>query len=401
MFFSMHREPCTVNRYFIFTIDVEDWFQVENLRPWNPIADWDSRELRVERNVHRLLDLFDSFTPHPAPCTVHRAPSYSKDNPVGSSFVPEPCTVRRAPIIESSEKSTFHHRPSTWGPVDPVNPVEPSFSRAPRTVHPVPFIHTTFFVLGWLAERLPHLVREIAARGHEVASHGSSHRMCRPLSDEELRNELGDSKRLLEDITGAEVAGFRAPNFSVDDRVLDLVRECGYQYDSSYNSFSLHGRYGKITLNGQPRAGIAYELSDSFFELPVSNLNMENLIGARCTVHGTRKNSRYVLPWSGGAYFRLMPLGVFQRGVRAILDRDGAYVFYMHPWEIDAEQPRVGQASPAARFKHYTNLEKTMAKLRGMMDTFTDCRFVGCGEYIRTVRGARCRVHGEGKKESA
>jgi len=393
-----------VNRYFIFTIDVEDWFQVENLRPWNPITSWGTRELRVERNVHRLLDLFDSV--NLAPHTVRRAPFFFKPNPVnpvnpvGLSVAPEPRTVRRTPIIESSKKSTFHHRPSTWGPV---NPVEPSFSRAPCTVHPVPFIHATFFVLGWIAERLPHLVREIAARGHEVASHGSSHRMCRPLSDEELRNELGDSKRLLEDITGAKVAGFRAPNFSVVDRVLDLVRECGYQYDSSYNSFSLHGRYGKITLNGQPRAGIAYELNDKFFELPVSNLSLSCLptLGILGTLAHFRHFNHLNLPWSGGAYFRLMPLGVFQRGVRAILDCDGAYVFYMHPWEIDPEQPRIGQAPPAARFKHYTNLEKTMGKLRGMMERFEDCRFVGCGEYIKTVHGARRRVHGEGKKESA
>ncbi len=164
--------------------------------------------------------------------------------------------------------------------------------------------------------------------------------------------------------------------------MLDLVRECGYRYDSSYNSFSLHGRYGKITLNGQPRAGIAYELNDNFFELPVSNLNLESFIGSRFTVHGSRQNSFFILPWSGGAYFRFMPFGVFRRGVRAILGRDGAYVFYMHPWEIDPQQPRGGQPSPAARFKHYTNLEKTMGKLRGMLEAFADCQFVSCREYI-------------------
>jgi polysaccharide deacetylase family protein (PEP-CTERM system associated) len=334
-------------RYFLITIDVEDWFQVENLRSWNPITSWGNRELRVERNVHRLLDIFDS---------VSLAPLFPKAHPV-----------------------------------NPVNPVGPSFSSAPCAVHRAPSlsIRATFFVLGWLAERLPHLVREIAARGHEVASHGLSHRMCQPLSDADLRDELTGSKRLLEDITGAEVAGFRAPNFSVDDRVLELIRECGYQYDSSYNSFSLHGRYGKITLNGQPRAGIAYELSDNFFELPVSNLSLSCL-----PTLGTLAHLRhFCLPWSGGAYFRLMPLGVFQRGVRAILDRGGAYVFYMHPWEIDPEQPRVGRASPAARFKHYTNLEKTMDKLKGMLEGFADCRFMGCGEYIED--GARFKVHGK------
>ena len=335
---------------FLITIDVEDWFQVENLRPWNPPAAWGSRELRVERNVHRLLDLFDSF---------------------------------KLPSLPASQPRCFFQP----DPVNPVNPVGLSIP-APCSVRREPFIRATFFVLGWLAARLPHLVREIAARGHEVASHGSSHRMCRPLSDADLGDELQGSKRLIEDITGAEVAGFRAPNFSVDDRVLSLAREAGYRYDSSYNSFSLHGRYGKITLNGPPRAGIAYEINDDFFELPVSNLHLGNLIGARCTVNGARRTRQLVLPWSGGAYFRFMPLGVFQRGVRAILDRDGAYVFYMHPWEIDPEQPRVGQASPVARFKHYTNLDKTMSKLRGMMEAFTDCRFAGCGEYIGD--GARC-----------
>jgi polysaccharide deacetylase family protein (PEP-CTERM system associated) len=292
--------------HFLITIDVEDWFQVENLRPWNPPAAWDRRELRVERNVHRLLDLLDGK------------------------------------------------------------------------------VRASFFVLGWIGERLPHLVREIAARGHEVASHGTSHRLCRPLSDAELRDELASSKRLLEDITGTEVRGFRAPNFSVDDRVLDLVRECDYRYDSSYNSFSLHGRYGKITLNGQPRAGIAYELNDDFFELPVSNLPLSSI--SILGTLGHLKHFRYFhLPWSGGAYFRLMPLGVFLLGVRAILDRDGAYVFYMHPWEIDPEQPRSGGPSPAARFRHYTNLEKTMGKLRGMLEAFADCRFVSCREYINAT----------------
>jgi peptidoglycan-N-acetylglucosamine deacetylase len=203
--------------------------------------------------------------------------------------------------------------------------------------------------------------------------------MCGPLSNAELRDELAGSKRLLEDITGAEVAGFRAPNFSVDDRVLGLIREVGYKYDSSYNSFSLYGRYGKITLNGQPRAGIAYELNDCFFELPVSNLPLSCISTLGTLAHFRR----FHLPWGGGAYFRLLPFGIFRRGVRSILDRDGAYMFYLHPWEIDPEQPRVGQASRTANFKHYTNLEKTVARLRRMMGAFPDCRFVSCTEYLK------------------
>jgi hypothetical protein len=243
-------------RRFLITLDVEDWFQVENLRPWNPYSVWDRRELRVEANVNRLLDLFDSFKLPSPPASRPRC-----------CFQPDP--------------------------VDPVNPVRSSLDHAPCTVRRGPFISATFFVLGWLAERLPGLVREIAARGHEVASHGRSHRLCRPLADAELRAELGGSKRLLEDITGAEAAGFRAPNFSVDDRVLALIREAGYRYDSSYNSFSLHGRYGRISLNGG-RMGLARRVADDFFELPVSNLPLSYL-----STLGTSPSPGPAVPTSG------------------------------------------------------------------------------------------------------
>lgn len=341
---------------FLITIDVEDWFQVENLRPWNPPALWGSRELRVERNTHALLDLFDDIKLEAGSRKLEAkdgfAPSCLKGNPenpvnpVGHPFTPAPCAVRRAPSSS---------------------------------------VRCTFFVLGWVARRLPHLVRAIAARGHEVASHGSSHRMCIPLGDAELREDLLGSKRLLEDLLGAEVAGFRAPNFSVDDRVLDIVRECGYRYDSSYNSFALHGRYGKVSLNGN-RAGIAHRVAEDFFELPVSNLSF-GLPSLKPQASSRSKRpgaAGCVLPWSGGAYFRLVPLWVFQAGVQAILDRDGAYVFYMHPWEIDPGQPHVKQASMASRFKHYTNLRKTRDRLQRMMEGFADCRFVRCREYLKS-----------------
>jgi polysaccharide deacetylase family protein (PEP-CTERM system associated) len=323
-------------RHFLITIDVEDWFQVENLRPWNPVSTWDSRELRVEANVNRLLDLFDSIKLSSLPASQPQAHEERSG---------ESC------------KSCLIYRPKT---------------------NPIHKLKATFFVLGWLAERLPQLVREIAARGHEVASHGSSHRMCRPLPDAELREDLGASKRLLEDITGTEVAGFRAPNFSVDDRVLALIRQCGYRYDSSYNSFALHGRYGNISLNGE-RMGIAHRLADDFFELPISNLPLSYL-----SILGTIGNLVHFrhFPFGGGAYFRLLPLRVFQAGVQSILKRDGAYLFYMHPWEVDPGQPRVRQAALAARFKHYTNLVKNEDKLRKTIERFGDCSFTTCRDYI-------------------
>ena len=238
-------------------------------------------------------------------------------------------------------------------------------------------LRATFFVLGWIAERLPGLVREIAARGHEVASHGYSHRMCSPLPDEDLRGELVKSKHLLEDIVGKDVVGFRAPNFSIDDRVLRIVAESGYRYDSSYNNFDLHGRYGKVNLNGQSKSGIAYQLANGFTELPVSNLPVSSF----SILGNFAYFKKFHLPWSGGAYFRLIPNPVFNFGVQSILRRTAAFVFYLHPWELDDGQPLVKKASHAARFKHYANIRKTENKLKKTLTHFTRCSFLSLYEY--------------------
>ena len=134
--------------------------------------------------------------------------------------------------------------------------------------------------------------------------------------------------------------------------------------------------------------GIAHRVAEDFFELPVSNLPLfsSSILGTLGILAHFR---HFHLPWSGGAYFRLMPLGVFQGGVRSILNKDGAYLFYMHPWEIDPGQPRVEQASMASRFKHYTNLAKTEDKLKKMIESFAGCRFVSCREYIKSA----CALH--------
>jgi polysaccharide deacetylase family protein (PEP-CTERM system associated) len=339
---------------FLLTIDVEDWFQVENLRPWIPFSTWDSQELRVEANVHKLLDLFDDV----------KLDTGSRKPEAGSLKLE--ARNRFSPSLES---------------INSTNPICLPDSTISQTSNlqlaPMKKVRCTFFILGWIAKRLPHLVREIAARGHEVASHGQSHRMCNGLAGSDLRSELGDSKHLLEDITGKEVAGFRAPNFSIDDRVLSILQESGYRYDSSYNSFSLHGRYGKISLNGN-RAGIAHRIADNFFELPVSNLPLSTLVNL-----GTRSFRHFPLPWGGGAYFRIMPLSVFTTGVRSILKKDGAYTFYMHPWEFDSGQPKVGQASLGSRFKHYSNISKTVPKLKKLIESFSRCRFVTCRDYLK------------------
>ena len=303
----------------LITIDVEDWFQVENFKQYIPFSTWSSYDFRVEKNTHRLLDLFDSFNPQPA--TRNMETGYEQSD---------------VSYEESSKKN----------------------------------IKATFFILGWLAERLPHLVREIQDRGHEVASHGFDHNLCNEQPKDILKQDLLDSKKLLEDIISASVLGYRAPSFSISDDTLKVIEECGYLYDSSFNSFAMHGRYGKILLNSYTKKGIAYQVSNNFFELPISNLTL---------------GKSFVLPWGGGAYFRIIPFQIFKRGVESILKKENAYLFYMHPWEIDPDQPRVGKASSSCKFKHYINLNRTFLKLTRFIEYFAQCRFVGCRQYLDEI----------------
>jgi len=140
-------------------------------------------------------------------------------------------------------------------------------------------------VLAWIAERLPHLVREIHTRGHEVASHGYYHNLCNQQSPNALKKDLTDSKKLLEDIIGSPVVGYRAPSFSINKDILKIIKDCGYLYDSSYNSFALHSRYGQVDLSMNGKKGVAAKLSDTFYEFPVSNIEL-----GKCP-----------LPWGVGA----------------------------------------------------------------------------------------------------
>jgi polysaccharide deacetylase family protein (PEP-CTERM system associated) len=364
--------------HILLTIDVEDWFQVENFKAWIPFSSWDSRELRVERNVHRLLDLFDELS--------------SKET-----------GDRRQEFQAPSSEALLQP------PADHSSSPQTKCSSSEAILEPPPPIRATFFILGWIAERLPHLVREIHARGHEVASHGYCHNLCCDQSCEDLAGDLRDSKKLLEDTIGSEIFGYRAPSFSISDDILKIIAECGYLYDSSYNSFALHGRYGKLNLASSEallkrsapqakrssseallkaqgadpnpydnRAGIAHSIADGLIELPVSNLPLFSF-----PTLGTLAHFRHFpLPWGGGGYFRLIPFWLFRRGVQTILEKDNAYVFYMHPWEIDPDQPRVAEVSRSFRFRHYVNLGKTEQKLRSLVDAFSECQFLACRDYL-------------------
>lgn len=285
--------------FILLTIDVEDWFQVENFRTHIPFSSWNTCELRIEKNTHELLDFLDSIV------------------------------MDRGGVIHAKPRATF-------------------------------------FVLGWIAERLPKLVQEIHARGHEVASHGYSHKLSSRHSPGELKEDISISKKLLEDIIGIPVRGYRAPSFSINSQVLRAAEECGYRYDSSFNSFSINHRYGRLDLSQKPRNGIAHRVSDCFYELPISNVNV---CGG-------------VLPVGGGAYFRLIPFRVFRWMTRYLLHTESACLFYLHPWELDPEQPKVSGLPSFSRFRHYTNLHKTMPRLSMLLESFQHCTFVSCDEYI-------------------
>ncbi len=210
----------------------------------------------------------------------------------------------------------------------------------------------TFFVLGWIARRHPALVRRILADGHELASHGSDHVRVDRLSPEAFRADVRQSKRILEDSGGVLVSGYRAPTFSISrdsSWAHAVLLEEGYRYSSSVYPFK-HDLYGSP---GAPRT--AFEPIRGLVEVPLTTVRI----------------FRIDLPASGGGYFRLFPY----RLTRWLLDRANRgnrapAVFYLHPWEIDPDQPRQHQAPLLSRFRHYLNLGLTEDRLRRLLGDF-------------------------------
>ena len=215
-------------------------------------------------------------------------------------------------------------------------------------------VSATFFVLGWVAERHPGLVREIAERGHEVASHGYSHRLVYEQSEDDFRRETVRSRSLLQDASGQPVIGYRAASFSIGWKnlwALDVLAESGFRYDSSLFPI-VHDRYG---IPGAPR---------TIREMPTpSGATLVEIPPSTVRVLGR--------PWpiGGGGYLRLFPWGLTRWAFRR-LNREGMpAIVYVHPWEVDPEQPRV-PAPWVSRFRHYTGLRTTAGKLRRLTRTF-------------------------------
>lgn len=257
------------------SIDVEDWFHVENLRRVVPRDTWHSRQLRVERTMDRMLQMM-----------------------------------------------------AEWG------------------------VHSTCFVLGSVAERAPQLVRCIAEAGHEIASHGYDHELIHESDPISFRVDVERSKQLLEDISSRQVRGYRAPSFSVTDWALPILQDVGYEYDSSHFPTTIaHSRYGRPSALRQAH--------------PVATHGGLTEVSLSCLHLGA-----HALPWAGGGYFRLIPYPAFKLGVRRILKSGKPYVFYIHPWELDAGQPRVSGLKRSERLRHYLNIERTEARWKSLLRDF-------------------------------
>jgi polysaccharide deacetylase family protein (PEP-CTERM system associated) len=276
------------------TFDVEDWFQVENLRPLFPPPSWEAIPRRVARSTGDILRLLEDRG-----------------------------------------------------------------------------IRSTFFVLGWVAEREPALVREIAAAGHEIACHGYGHVLPMQLGLREFEADVRRAREVLEDIGGQEVIGYRAPSFSIDAARLEVLSHCGFRYDSSHHPFGAHDRYGRLPELGRPVMPGVYRFDSRLveFELPVERLGPLSL------------------PVSGGGYLRLYPGLLFRRLARRAIARRGHYVCYLHSWEFDPSQPRVRRAGVIRTFRHYNNLSLTLERMKRLITMLErlGARFQTLREFLREI----------------
>lgn len=215
-------------------------------------------------------------------------------------------------------------------------------------------VKATFFILGWVAERFGDLVRRIATSGHEVASHGYAHRLIYDQTPAAFREDVRRAKHLLEQASGQQVNGFRAPSYSVTPRTLwaiDILIEEGYTYDSSVFPIH-HDRYGIPLSPRHPY--VLSSRSGSIVEAPASTVRF----------------GRFNFPVGGGGYFRLLPYAWTRLGISRINEAERRpAIFYLHPWEVDPDQPRL-QAGMIGRFRHYRNLGETESRLRMLLRDF-------------------------------
>ncbi|MBN2367048.1 MAG: polysaccharide deacetylase family protein [Calditrichaeota bacterium] len=258
----------------LLTFDVEEWFQVENLKGAISRSEWKHKKSTVSQNTHRILELLDKY-----------------------------------------------HIPAT------------------------------FFILGWVAKRQPDLIREIFKQGHEVACHGYGHERANLLKEDHSLEDITRSKHILEDTISESVVGYRAPNFSISDVILEHLKELNFIYDSSYNPFQLNRRYGKIAGKLQQKSDGYYITQNGVYEVPLSSYQFKGI----------------PIPIGGGAYFRIIPFRIFKKLVKSKLQQGSVYNFYLHPWEFEPQQERIKGIKLNYRFRHYYGLNHTAAKLEKLI----------------------------------
>ena len=269
-----------------------------------------------------------------------------------------------------------YYHVSAFESVIPVNAWERYESRVERNtmrlldIFEAHNVKATFFVLGWVAERHPELVRTLAAQGHEVASHGYSHRRIYTQTPAVFREETQRSKRLLEDCIGQPVRGYRAATYSITRQslwALDILEEVGFEYDSSIFPIR-HDLYG---IPDYPRFCHRLNHHPRLVEFPLS----------------TVKVGRMTLPIAGGGYFRLFPYALTRWGIRRLNYREQQpATVYLHPWEIDPAQPRIA-AGRLSRFRHYLNLSSTETRLRHLLQ---DIAFAPMAEVLQELELLTC-----------
>ena len=401
----------------LLTIDLEDYFQVHAFSRVINYEDWDKFECRIERNTDSLLEILNEVA----------------DN---SKFT----------IQNSKSNHSITHSPNN------------SFTQK---------VQGTFFVLGWIAERYPELVRRIQKEGHEIACHGHSHKLIYTQTRDEFRQDVKKAKSILENIIGGEVIGYRAPSYSITHKsqwAFEVLAEEGFKYDSSVFPIH-HDFYGLpeaprfpfiVSLNGNnnfefsmlscelkttqnskretqsSRIAIndskTHLLNYSSFEVlepehrstaPLNNSLTHSLINpssddsapqhgstaalnnllnqspnnsipnhSKLNIQNSKLNvqkSTFIIefpistvkvlgtnvPISGGGYFRLFSYSLIKRGLRSINQREHKpFIFYIHPWELDFEQPRIKEGSLKSRFRHYVNLDKTEVRFKKLLSDF-------------------------------
>ncbi len=238
----------------------------------------------------------------------------------------------------------------------------------------------TFFVLGWIAERAPDLVRKIHEAGHEVASHGYGHQHIGRQTPEGFRQDIRRSKKILEQITGKPVLGYRAPTYSITNRTLwalTILAEEGYRYDSSIFPIR-HDQYGIPSAPREPfRILLENGNATCFEDLKIRPVQLP-LEGCEPAAPGeileipvaTFRMLGVNIPVAGGGYFRIFPYRFVKWGLKRVSREGRAFVFYLHPWEIDPDQPRIPHLPLRSRFRHYTHLDKTEQRLQSLVRDF-------------------------------